>query len=61
MTARVDWRGPYVLNGRTTATGSSKAWKNDRAMASAPIFEAEYGDWGWSGCSSSMGTRRAVP
>ncbi len=50
-----------MLNGRTTATGSSKACQYDSAIMSPPIFDAEYGDWGWSGWSSSMGTRSAVP
>ena len=26
ITARVDWRGPYTLNGRMIATGRSNAW-----------------------------------
>ena len=43
------------------ATGSSKLkWKLS-AILSAPILEAEYGDCPWSGCSSSIGTVRAVP
>ncbi len=25
------------------------------------ILDAEYGDWGWSGCSSSIGTLIALP
>ncbi len=41
MTARADWRGPYVLNGRAVTTGSSKARSKDSASLSAPIFVAE--------------------
>src|SRR5689334_16287291 len=61
MTARVDCRGPYVLNGRATATGSSNAWCSDSTIMSPPIFDAEYGDCGCSGCSSLIGTVIAVP
>ena len=31
------------------------------AIWSAPILLAEYGDWPCSGCSSVIGTKRAVP
>ena len=32
ITARADWRGPYVLNGRSMVAGTSKArWKLSRA------------------------------
>ena len=56
MTARGDWRGPYVLNGRTVVSGSAKlCWKLSASL-SAAIFVAEYGDCACSGCSSSIGT-----
>ena len=41
MTARADWRGPKVLNGRRTTTGSSKAAWKVSAILSAPILDAE--------------------
>lgn len=50
-----------MLNGRTTVTGSSKACQWDRAIMSAPIFDAEYGDCGWRGWSSPIGAVSAVP
>ena len=41
ITARADWRGPYVLNGRSTVTGRScERWKLSISL-SAPILEAE--------------------
>src|SRR5262245_36699687 len=61
ITARVDWRRRWVLNGRAMATGKPNAWCNDMTIMSPPILDAEYGDCGCSGCSSSMGTRNAVP
>ena len=61
ITARADWRGPKVLNGRRTTTGSPNAAWKDSAILSAPIFDAEYGDWPCSGCDSWIGTVRAVP
>ena len=61
MTARVDWRGPKVLNGRSVTTGSPKLRWYDSTSLSAATLEAAYGDWAWSGCASLIGTVRAVP
>ena len=41
MTARVDWRGPNVLNGRSVVTGVSKDSAYDSHILSAEIFVAE--------------------
>ncbi len=41
MTARADWRGPKVLNGRTVTTGTPKEQWNASAILSAPILLAE--------------------
>ena len=41
MTARVDWRGPKVLNGRSVITGVSNDRAYDSHILSAPIFVAE--------------------
>ena len=61
ITARADWRGPNVLNGRSTVTGRPcERWKLSISL-SAPIFDAEYGDWASSGWSSVIGTVCAVP
>jgi len=40
-TALADCRGPKVLNGRTTVTGSPKERWKLWAIKSAPSFEAE--------------------
>src|SRR5438270_14574 len=61
MTARADCRGPYVLNGRSVATGRPKLRWNDSAILSAPILLAAYGDCPCRGCASSMGTYFALP
>ena len=50
MTARADCRGPKVLNGRSVVTGVPKDSAYDSHILSAPIFDAEYGDWPRSGC-----------
>ena len=41
MTARVDWRGPKVLNGRSVITGVSNDRAYDSHILSAEIFVAE--------------------
>jgi len=41
MIARSDWRGPYVLKGRRTATGSPNAYWKLSPSASAPILLAD--------------------
>ena len=61
MTARADWRGPKVLNGRRVVTGVPKDRAYDSHILSAPIFDAEYGDWPRSGCASVIGTCSGVP
>ena len=59
--ARADWNGPYVLNGRSTVTGRSKLrWKLSISLSAATLLAA-YGDCGSSGCSSVIGTVRALP
>jgi hypothetical protein len=40
ITARADWRGPKVLNGRAIVNGSSNALWKLIASASAAIFDA---------------------
>ncbi len=61
MIARADWRGPNVLKGRRTTTGTPKDRWYDSASLSAAILLAAYGDCACSGWSSSMGAYRAVP
>ena len=61
MTARVDWRGPKVLNGRSVTAGTPKLRWYDSASLSPATLEAAYGDCACSGCASLIGTVRAVP
>src|SRR3712207_4955035 len=59
--APADWCGPYVLNGRRTATGTSNVrWKLSISLSAATLLAA-YGDCGSNGWSSVIGTVCAEP
>ena len=61
MTARADWRGPYVLNGRKITTGTSNEQAHASQSLSAAILLALYGDWALRGCLSVIGRVSGVP
>ena len=48
------------MNGRSTTTGVAKLAAKDSHSLSAPIFDAEYGDWPCSGWASVMGNVAGV-
>ena len=60
-TARSDCRGPYVLKGRRTTTGSSYDRWNDSASWSAAVLDAAYGYCAWSAWVSRIGSESGVP